>query len=209
MDLVDKSPKDLAHLIRSLANRSVMLRVCGFRHIGEMLVAMLAASAHTDSEHAPSAAAQLATQNLAALSPEQATALGCVLAARVRSSQAPTAALHEVVALHSVLRTMNMRHAWFVPMLEVLLIPREAAVRPTRIVKRLSASVTPQVTARDTPSENFDSVVRPTEQRSQHRRVSKEPIVLFCRCQYRLLQCQRHPCRVRAPLPPERQSMCR
>ena len=156
-DLASSKPKDLARSIREFAHRTAMLRECGFAHIGDMLVAMLAAgdllaaNVHT-MEHMPH---EDAAGDPAFATAEQATALGCVLAA-------PASALQQVVGAHSILRTMKTRHAWFVPMLEILLALPEAvdSHRPDR-VKRLSASVAPQAPVDvSKPNFSFDSVVR-------------------------------------------------
>jgi hypothetical protein len=147
-DLVSSKPKDPARSIREFAHRTAMLPGCGFAHIGDMLVAMLAANAHT-MEHVPR---EDAAGDPAFATAEQATALGCVLAA-------PASALQQVVGAHSILRTMKTRHAWFVPMLEILLEAVDSH-RPDR-VKRLSASVAPQAPVDvSKPNFRFDSVVR-------------------------------------------------
>jgi hypothetical protein len=132
MNLVDSKPKDLAHEIRQFANRTAMLRECGLRHIGDMLVAMLIYTP-SDSEHAPSAAAELAgaacapsVQDPTALTIEEASAIGHILAVRTRSSHVPSSALREVLNLNSVLCAMKTEHAWFAPMLEALVAQQEA-----------------------------------------------------------------------------------
>jgi hypothetical protein len=156
LDLVDRKPKDLAHAIRTFANRTAMLRECGFAHIGDMLVAMLVADAHSDVVLVPHAAGDPAP-----VTAEQATAIGGMLVARARSSHSvPTVAVRQAVDSHPVLRAMKTQHAWLVPMAEILLFP-PAAVEPRRpsIARRLGAVVTPQATA-DVPSTiNFDSPV--------------------------------------------------
>jgi hypothetical protein len=165
-----------------------MLRECGFAHVGDMLVAMLAAIAHSDAALVPPLGASLAVPDPASIAVEMATAIGGMLAARARSSHVEADALHDVprrqispdpsslaTALHDavdsfpILRTMKTRHAWFVPMLEVLLaLPEAANSRRSSIARRLTTSVTPQATV-DVPS--FDSVVRPpSEPAASHRR---------------------------------------
>jgi hypothetical protein len=168
LDLVKSKPKDLAHAIREFANRMAMLRECGFGHIGDMLVAMLEAGAHSDSEQAPPAAAHLAAQDAACVMAEQATDIGRRLATRTRSSLAPASELCELVDLHAIFRTMK-KYAWFVPMLEVLLAPPESELRRPSIMRRLSAVVNPEATAHDVSNAIFDSVVRPIRAASQPR----------------------------------------
>jgi hypothetical protein len=163
MDLADSKPKDLAHTIRELANRTAMLRECGFRHMGDFLVSMLAASVvpseHSDSEHAPPSVAQVAAQDPASVTAEQATAIGRMLATKTRSVTAFK--LRQAVDLNPVLITMKSRHVWFVPMLEVLLVPREAAdSHRSSIARRLTAIVTPHATVDVASISDFDSVVR-------------------------------------------------
>lgn len=191
LDLVKSKPKDLAHAIREFANRTAMLRECGFGHIGDMLVAMLEAGAHSDSEQAPPAAAHLAAQDAASVTAEQATAIGRMLATRTRSSLVPASELRELVDLHAIFRTMK-KYAWFVPMLEVLLAPPESELRRPSIMRRLSAVVNPEATAHDVSNAIFDSVVRPiraaSQPRSAHRaRRHTLNVGVWCRRQYRLL----------------------
>ena len=157
MDLGDSKPKDLAHTIREFANRTTMLRECGFRHVGDLLVSMLCE--HSDSEHAPPSVAQVAAQDPASVTAEQATAIGRMLATKTRSS---VTALRQAVDLNPVLIAMKSQHVWFVPMLEVLLVPREAAdSHRSSIARRLTAIVTPHATVDVASISDFDSVVRP------------------------------------------------
>jgi hypothetical protein len=158
MDLVNSKPNELAPAIREFANRTAMLRECGYRHIGDMLVAMLATHARSDSEHVPT---EDAIDCPASITAEQATALGGkLMAARAHPSQVATA-LQQVVDLHSILRTMKTQHVWFLPMLEVLLaLPEAADSRRPTITRRLTASVAPQSTVDASSNANFASVVR-------------------------------------------------
>jgi hypothetical protein len=65
---------------------------------------------------------------------------------------------------------MTNEHAWFGPMLEVLLVPPEGAESPRRsLMTRFSAIVTPQAMAHDASNANFDSVVRSIQETSHHR----------------------------------------
>ena len=168
-DRVGKIPKkDLPHEIRQFANRTATLRESGCRWMGDMLVAMLAANAQNDSEHLPSASAKTAATDRASVTVEQATAIGRMLAA-TRSAHMPASALRQVVHLNAALRTMTNEHAWFGPMLEVLLVPPEGAEsRRHSLMKRISAIVTPQAMAHDASNANFDSVVRSIHETSHH-----------------------------------------
>jgi hypothetical protein len=139
MDLIESKPKDLTHAMRTFSNRMAMLRECGFR-IGAFLVALLY------SEHAaatPEKNNVLATgsQDPVAVTEEQAAAIGRTLAAAMLPS-ATSVAVHEAVNLHAVLRTMKSKYAWFVPMLETLLV-QGADRRRSTISRRLSSVVTP------------------------------------------------------------------
>jgi hypothetical protein len=163
LDLVDSKPKDLAHTIREFASRTAMFRDCRFCHIGDLLVSMLAASAHSDSEHAPSVVAQVAAQDPASVTAEQAATIGRMLATKTRSFQPQSAALklNQAVGMNSVLITMKSQHVWFVPMLEVLLVPPDYAdSRRPSIRRRLTAIVTPHAMRDGLSDTNFDSVVR-------------------------------------------------
>ena len=133
--------------------------------MGDMLAAMLAADARSDSENSPSAAAQLAAGDVASMTAQEAAALGGMLAARARSSYvlATAVAVLQAVDSHPALCTANAQHAWFVPMLEVLLVPPEAAESRRfgiASLRRLSAVVTPLATAHAPSNTDFDSVVR-------------------------------------------------
>jgi hypothetical protein len=159
VDLTNTKPKDLAHAVREFANRTAMLRDCSFTHIGDMLAAMLAVTAHSDPAHEPREDVAL---DPASVTVGQAAAIGGLLAASARSSQVPATAVHRVMDSHSILRKMKSQNAWFAPMLEVL---SEAADRPNtarRLTRRFSTTVTPKTIADDAPSPaTFDSVVRP------------------------------------------------
>jgi hypothetical protein len=165
VDLVNSKVKDLAHAIRGFANRTAMLRDCNLRHMGDMLVATLAANGHSDSKLAPN---ENEAENPALVTAEQATAIGAMLAARTRSSEVPAIALHQVMHSHPILREMKMQHLWFSPMLEVVLEAADA--RRHSIMRRLSAAVAPlqagsldvytDVPNRKSSKANFDAVVR-------------------------------------------------
>ena len=157
-NLLNNKPADPAHAIREFANRTAMLRECAFPHIGAMLVAMLSADTHSGSEQTP---LEDEAQDPASVTEDQATTIGRILAASVSSSQVPALALRQIVDSHSLLLMMTTQHAWFFPMLEVLLaLPAAANPRRSTIMRRLTTGVTPQSMV-DVPSiPNFDSVVR-------------------------------------------------
>ena len=164
IDLMKSKPTDPIHAIHEFVNRTAMLRECGFRHIGDMLVAMLVADAQNDSElatfeHAGSQSPGSAAQDVTA---EQATAFGEALrrlANSVVSVSAP-AAVCEVVS-RSIFNTITIQHSWFVPMLEVLSARQKPAEsRRASIMKGLGASVSVVPTVNVPSDIRLDSVVR-------------------------------------------------
>jgi hypothetical protein len=157
VDLVKNKPKDLAHAIRTFVNRTAMLRECSFCHIGAMLVRLLSA----DAQAGPDDDAAIVTSSPSTATERQASAIGSAIALSVHRSESQATALLQAVDLDPVLRTTKSQYLWFVPMLEVLLVPPEAATprRPV-IARRFSAIVSPQATFYAPSSANFDSVVR-------------------------------------------------
>ncbi len=142
LTLVEANPKDLAHAIRSFVNRTAMLRECSFFHVGSMLARLLQLHITADAEGGSDDAAIVAVDP-AALTEKQAVALGSAIASSVQQSHAQATALLQVVTSHAVLRAMKSDYAWFVPMLEVLTVPKPAEPRRSTFVRRLSAVVAP------------------------------------------------------------------
>jgi hypothetical protein len=105
---------------------------------------------------------------------EQATAIGNVIAS-VRLSDVPAVALKQVVKSHAVLRAMKSGFVWFIPMLEVLVVPKIAQPRRSTWMQLLNplatatAPVAPTDAASDVDIDDdesgfsgfFSSVVRP------------------------------------------------
>ncbi len=114
-DLVESKPEDLPHAVRTFVNQTRTLRECNFRHIGDMLAALVATEEAQCGEAAP-----IVVQDPALASVDQAAVVGASLA----SSFHRGAALHEAVSSQPVLCAMASQYAWFVPMLEVLLTPK-------------------------------------------------------------------------------------
>ena len=169
MDLVSSNPKDLPHAIREFADRTAMLRDCGFAHIGEMLARLLKGGLDDDTTAIPSptvtpvAAAvvsilvpstpqQDAACDPASVTVEQAAAIGSVVARSLRSAHMPATALRKVVNKYAVLRTMKSSYVWFVPMLEVLTVHKATQARRSTLGKRLSSIV-----AAEAPSSNVEA----------------------------------------------------
>jgi hypothetical protein len=137
IDLVESKPKDLAHAIRTFANRMAMLRDCGFR-MGEFLVALMSAQASSAPE-----SGSAVIQDPASVTNEQAAAIGRRLAT-TQWPHATAAAARRAVDLQPTLRTMRSRYAWFVPMLEVFVV-QAAERRRSTVARRLTSIVTPDV----------------------------------------------------------------
>jgi hypothetical protein len=81
-DLVDSKPADLRRAIRTFADRSKMLRECGFRNIGDMLVAMFTPSTTPQS----AVGAAIAAQDSGSISKEQAALIGSAFIAQLRAA---------------------------------------------------------------------------------------------------------------------------
>jgi len=170
VDLASSNPKDLPHAIREFANRTAMLRDCGFAHIGEMLARLLKGGLDDDTTAIPSptvtsvAAAvvsilvpstprQDAACDPASVTVEQAAAIGSMVARSIRSAPMPaTAALRKVVNTYAVLRTMKSSYVWFVPMLEVLTVHKTTQARRSTLGKRLRSIV-----AAEAPSSSVEA----------------------------------------------------
>ncbi len=164
MELVQSKPKDPAHAIRTFTNRTAMLKESGLHHIGEMLVALLMVDAKSNPDDIL-AVAVAASQDPSSLTREQASAIGHMIASSIFRSH-ESAAVDKAVELHPVLSTMKLQHAWFVPMLEVLVAANAVERRRSNGGKRFSSIIAPEPTERRidvTPksaSAEFDSVVR-------------------------------------------------
>jgi hypothetical protein len=155
-DLVEGKPRDLAHAIRTFANCMAMLRECGFP-MAEFLVALMTGRAQGPNEKvAAESQSRSGVHDSQATwaTKEQAAAIGRKLALVIPDVAEPAAigrklalvtpdvAVRKAVDLHSVLRTMNSRYIWFLPMLEVLL-GHAAAHRRSTIARRLGSVITP------------------------------------------------------------------
>jgi hypothetical protein len=166
IDVVESKPTDLPHAIRTFANRTAMLRECGFRHIGDALLALLMTIDKSASSDDVPAAALAVARDASSLTAEQASAIGSMIASKTRS-HAPASALHRAVHLHPVLQAMRSQHAWFMPMLEVLVAANAIETRRIStlgIGKRFSAIITPaepSETLIDVPPDDRCSAVRP------------------------------------------------
>jgi hypothetical protein len=138
VDLVSRKPKDLPHAIREFANRTTMLRKCDFRHIGDMLAAVLSINADGDSDQTPH---KVAACDPASVTVEHAAAIGSMLARSSHSAHMPAATLKKVVMSCAVLRTMKSSYVWFVPMLEVLTAYKAKQAHRSTLGSRLSLIV--------------------------------------------------------------------
>jgi hypothetical protein len=147
VDLVSRrKPKDLARAIRKFANRTTMLRDCGFAHIGDMLVRLLSANVQgrPDDETTVIADAPITTaavgHNRSALTEKQAIAIGTAIASSVHQADVLAAGLKKVVNSHTVLQAMESDYAWFVPMLEVVMAHKAAEARGSVVMNPLRST---------------------------------------------------------------------
>jgi len=141
-DLVNSKPKDLARAIREFADRTAMLRDCGFAHIGEMLARSLSADVQTrpddDATAIPSTPRTAAAggPNRSALTAQQAIAIGWAIASIVHEAHSLAAGLNKVVQSHGALQAMKSEYAWFMPMLEVAMAHKAAQLRGSAVMNR-------------------------------------------------------------------------
>jgi hypothetical protein len=149
VDLMSSNPKDLARSIREFADRTAMLRDCGFAHIGEMLAQLLSANVQgrpdDDVTAIPSTPRTAAAggPNRSALTEKQAVAIGCAIASSVHQAHTLAAGLNKVVQSHGALQAMKSEYAWFVPMLEVVMAHKVAQRRGAAVINRLRSSISP------------------------------------------------------------------
>jgi hypothetical protein len=143
VDLVRRDPKDLPRAIREFADRTAMLRDCGFAHIGEMLARLLCTDGQSrpddDATAIPSTPRTAAAggPNRSALTEKQAIAIGWAIASIVHEAHAFAEVLNKVVQSHGALQAMQSEYAWFVPMLEVVMAHKAAQPRGSVVMKRL------------------------------------------------------------------------
>ncbi len=176
VDLTSSDPKDPARAIREFAHRTAMLRDCGFAHIGEMLAKLLSADVQggpdNDSTAIPSTPVTTAAvgPNRSALTEKQAITIGSAIASCAHQAHALAAGLNKVVKEQVVLHAMRLEYAWFMPMLEAIMVHKTAERRGSVVMNRLRsmrssiAPVTPIDVASEAEAANeasgFSSVVR-------------------------------------------------
>jgi hypothetical protein len=142
-----------------------MLRECGFRDIGTMLGRLLLTTADDEGSAAdvvadvanpalvadqqdttPAAAFDALpftkTTSIIMVTEKQAIAIGSAIASSVHEAQTLAAGLKKVIKSYAVLQAMKSEHAWFVPMLEVVMAPKAAAPPRSSVMKRLRSSIT-------------------------------------------------------------------
>jgi hypothetical protein len=126
LDVVDDKPEHLAHAIRNFVNRTAMLRECGCRHIGLMLVELTCPrlpSPSADDASVESIVESIQVGNLGALTEGQAASIGRLLSSRTRSthsSSSMAATVVNVVRSIAPLHKLASTYDWFVPMLETI-----------------------------------------------------------------------------------------
>jgi hypothetical protein len=136
LHLARSKPKDPAHAIRTFANRTAMLRECGFRHIGAMLAQLLNADA---AQGGPDHRSTIVALSSSVVTEQQAAAIGSAIASSTRRSHVPATALKKVLQLHEALRAMKSGYVWFVPMLEVITAHKAVELRWPSWMKRLGS----------------------------------------------------------------------
>ena len=176
-NLVESQPNDLMHATREFSNRTAMLRECGFP-MGEFLAGVVSTQPQNVGF---SVTADV--RDPTRVTKEQAATMGRMLLAnsalglfgydRHRSSRASSGSqsadsfVRSALDVHPVLHTMHSRYAWFLPMLEVLL------VRPVSFVdmigRRISSrgslkAVVPGVDADEKEAVAEEEVTANTEQ---------------------------------------------
>jgi hypothetical protein len=176
VDLVSRNPKDAARAIREFADRTAMLRDCGFAHVGDMLARLLSADVHggpdDDATAIPCALVTIAAEGIdpSSLTAKQAIAVGSAIASSVHQAHTLAAGLKMGVKSHGVLQAMKSEFTWFVPMLEVIMAHKAAERRGSVAMHRLRSirssiapvapiDVTSDADAADGES-GFSSVVR-------------------------------------------------
>ena len=173
VEIVSRNPKDPARAIREFADRTAMLRDCGFAHIGDMLARLLGADVQDgpddDATAIPSTPRTAAAggPNRSALTQKQAIAIGSAIVSSVHQAHSLAVGLNKVVQSHGALQAMKSEYAWFVPMLEVVMAHKAAEPRGSVVMKRLRSSfahVAPIDVASDADRADeeggFSSVVR-------------------------------------------------
>jgi hypothetical protein len=194
MDVVESNPKHPARAIRTFVNRTAMLRECGLRHFGDLLVALLVTSDGQGApEHGPvvlrDSPSLVLNNDPALLTEEQATIIGSTFAAQLRSSHTPAATLLKVVKLNPVLSLLKSKFPWFVPMFECIVKCRHAGThrasafnfrRFTTLVAPELAGTSPIASPIDEVCE-FTSVVRPSFQCRLQIGAPRHRATLVCR----------------------------
>jgi hypothetical protein len=149
VDLLGRNPKDLPRAIREFADRTAMLRDCGFAHIGDMLARLLSANLQGRPDDDATAIASTSVRTVAigldrsALTEKQAIAIGSAIAWSVHQAHALAAGLKKVVKSHGALQAMRSQYAWFMPMLEVVMAHKAAQPRGSVVVNRLRSIISP------------------------------------------------------------------
>jgi hypothetical protein len=143
VEIVSRNPKDPVRAIREFADRTAMLRDCGFAHIGEMLARLLSADVHGGPDDDTTAIITTSAVGLdpSSLTEKQAIAIGSAIASSVYQAYTLAAGLSKVVKSHGVLQAMKSEYAWFMPMLEVVMAHKPAERRGSEVMERLRSSI--------------------------------------------------------------------
>jgi hypothetical protein len=145
VDLVSSNPKALARAIREFADRTAMLRDCGFAHIGEMLTRLLSTDVQggpDDDATAIPSASVMRGLDPSSLTQKQAIAIGYAIASSVQQACTLAAGLKTIIKSHGLLQAMKSKYAWFVPMLEVIMAHKAAQQpRGSTLMERVRSSI--------------------------------------------------------------------
>ena len=163
LDVVDDKPEHLAHAIRNFVNRTSMLRECGCRHIGHMLVELICPILSPSAEDASveSIVESVQVGNLAALAEGQAAAIGRLLSSRIRSahsSSAVAATVVKVVRSIAPLHQMASTYDWFVPMLETIAQSKAKSGKRQSLLQHVTASSAVVPSALEGGESSFDPI---------------------------------------------------
>jgi hypothetical protein len=167
--VVDDKPEHLAHAIRNFVNRTAMLRECGCRHIGLMLVELTCPSLSPSADDASveSIVASIQEGNLGALTEGQASSIGRLLSSRTRSahsSSSMAATVANVVRSIAPLHKLASTYDWFVPMLETIAQSKAKSGKRQSILQHVttrtnaSSAVVPSAHEGGETRSNFDPI---------------------------------------------------
>jgi hypothetical protein len=117
--------RETSKTVRTFAQRTTLLRDCGFPHLATMLATIVTGS-HVADPDSPSDGSSDTIADPASVTEEEATAMGVVFVDVLDSGRAATPALTPAAAVLKLmetfvaLETMGQQHVWFFPMLTTI-----------------------------------------------------------------------------------------